>query len=85
MDQRTIHAPRLHKLGFLQDDSISRQRQGLMPQGLSSYCYMYADETQLMGNPYFNNVMFPIRGLFVNYGTQPPPSDCPSLSNLHSP
>ncbi len=85
LNTRTIAAPRLHKLGFQSDDSESRVKQGLLPQGLASLCYIYADEEKLKVNPYFNNVVFPIRGLYVDYGMTEIPSNCPSLSNFHVP
>ena len=74
-----------YKLGYLQDDSVSRAKQGLPPQGLASLCYIYAKPDKLEQNPYFNNVMFPLRGLYVDYGIPSIPDDCPCLVNLRSP
>lgn len=77
-----LNKPKLYNTGFLLDDSLSREKQGLLPQGISSLCYIYQDPEPLMANKYFNNVMFPIRGLGP-YDPSPIENDCPCASNLY--
>lgn len=77
-----INKPKLYNTGFLRDDSLSRMKQGLLPQDISSLCYIFRNPKPLEKNPYFNNVMFPIKGLEPYNGT-PIDARCPCASNLY--
>ena len=78
-----IHNPTLYDTGFLKDDSISRMKQGLDPQGLASYAYIYMSPDALNGNPYFNNVVYPVKGLSPDYSTDYLSPNCVCLQKLY--
>jgi hypothetical protein len=68
--------------GYLTDYSTSREKQGLLPQGLASLLYIDTKPRDFENNPYFGNVMYPYRPLYVTYGTEMP-SNCPCTANLY--
>ena len=77
--------PKLYNTGFLFNDTDSRIKQGLMPQDLSSNCFYGINEKKLLINPYYNNPLFPIRGIYVNYEDKQIPNNSPCLLNIRSP
>ena len=74
--------PKLYNLGFLLNDKESRIKQGLMPQTISSDCFQDINEKKLRLNPYFNNPLFPIRGLYVDYNVEPKSSNAYYFKNI---
>lgn len=80
--------PKLYNPGFLYNDENSRIKQGLMPQDMSSNCYngmSMKKEKKLLKNPYYNNPMFPIRSIYVNYENPQIPNDSYCLLNIRAP
>lgn len=80
-----FNKPKLYNTGFLLNDKVSRFKQGLMPQDLSNNCFVGINETNLLKNPYYNNKMFPIRGLYANYEGPNIPDNATCLRNIQSP
>lgn len=79
-----IRKETLYNTGLLRDDSVSRIKQGLDPQGIASYAYIYMPPEALRSNPYFNSIQAPIKGLSPDYSTNSWLSDtCPCASNLY--
>lgn len=99
LNRNYLTKPVLYNTGFLLDDKELRIKQGLLPQGLSNNCYVNVNkpvnndyyisrsinDENLLKNPYYNNILFPIKQPFVNYGTPNIPNECPCLRNIKSP
>ena len=99
LNRNYLTKPVLYNTGFLLDEKELRIKQGLLPQGLSNNCYVNVNkpvnndyyishsinENNLLKNPYYNNILFPIKQPFVNYGTPSIPNECPCLRNIKSP
>ena len=98
LNKNYLTKPILYNTGFLLDDKELRIKQGLLPQGLSNNCYVNInqpikneyisrniEDNNLLKNPYYNNVLFPIKQPFVNYGIPPIPYNCPCLRNMRAP
>ena len=98
LNRNYLTKPILYNTGFLLDEKELRIKQGLLPQGLSNNCYVNVNQPinseyyvsnsisqNLLKNPYYNNVLFPIKQPFVNYGIPTIPYDCPCLRNMRAP
>ena len=77
--------PKLYNPGFLLNDEVSRNKQGLMPQYISNDCFSCMNEKKLLMNPYYNNSYFPLRGIYVNYEDKQIPNNSPYLRNISAP
>jgi len=101
LNRNYLTKPVLYNTGFLLNDKELRIKQGLLPQGLSNNCYVDVntnkpanasqsmsydiEENNLLKNPYYNNILFPIKQPYVNYGTPSVPYNCPCLRNMRAP
>lgn len=80
-----LPVPKLYNPGFLLNDTISRQKQGLMSQEISNNWPTNINKQNLLKNPYYNNELFPIRGIYVNYDLPEIQNSCSCVRNMQAP